>query len=141
METVKFLKQMLIRYVNEHLKVLEKLKKESLDKKTVYNFDNITGACQEILNNKRISHSIKTKLCGNIIAQGLTKNLWKLCQKESINYKLKEHDIKNLAILIQNNAKGIGIKHSFRENFTRFARADRVRNQSSHAYERYTAPH
>ena len=130
------LKQRTKIYIVEILTYLKTINKGANEKKSIYNFDNILDATFQILKIKFLTNDIKSKACGNLLSQALTKKLWNLCKAQGIKYRTQDDEIDKLAQLIQNKTKNKKQKIHFQKSYTRYARAQKVRNQSCHAYEK-----
>jgi hypothetical protein len=123
-------------YVSEYLAVLQVIQKNSLIAKRVYNFGSVVDAVNFIINTKNLSSEIKSKTCGNLLSQAIVSRLWSLCKKVGIKYQQKNDDIDDIARLFHGARVNIKYKRFFKANYTKFSRANRVRNQSCHAYEK-----
>lgn len=134
-ERVQFMSSQTKAYTSEKLKLLISINLASVSKKTVYGLSNVKGAVAVILKTKNISDGVKSKLCGNLLSQAIVTKLWSICKSEGINYKQND-EIDKLAQLVQKRVKSLKLNSYFRKNYTKFSRANRVRNQSCHADEK-----
>ena len=137
-EEVKFMKEMGKQYVQDILDFLEKYYDKILDLKSTYKLENIDRVFDIVLKQKNISKELTSKLCGNLVAQGIVIKLWAICKRENIYHKpdkVGEDDIKLLSTRLQ-KSKNLKISKFFSQNCTKFSRAERVRNQSCHANEK-----
>ena len=134
-ERVQFMSAQTTAYTSEKLKLLESINLAAVLRKTVYGLSDVKGAVGVILKTKNISDGVKSKLCGNLLSQAIVVKLWSICKAEGINYKQND-EIDKLAQLIQKRVTLPKLNTYFRKNYSKFSRANRVRNQSCHAYEK-----